>query len=1162
MKIRFLIIFIIIGIASLGFLSAEAVHDEQSSRESDDPRIAVKADSAYVVWVEGSGRESSDIYFTKITSGAKTEEPINITNGSSIYPRPQVHVYEKNVYLLWEDRTEKDGIDQIYFSKSSDDGESFSKPEILGPKDQTIYRPFSIHQVNDKLYVFGSNWDRATQQNNVVYFASNDFGETFLPQRVVFDHEQSDQEIQVQVHDDTIYVLSDDRNDFDERGSIYLRKILPDGTLTEIVNVNGGSSAVTYPKFAVSGDDIYVSWRDRVDDRWFQAFTKSNDGGNSFDPPRILDSDPKSIDTLGPNGDFIFAYGNLVHVLWESEYWDGETQTFKTFMANSDNKGKDFLILQVPLEEKFLERGTIVSKMDKGILHQMGITVKNPPYHHTAVYFSSIPSDEENESKDILEDLSVQVKWMPDFESDGDHVHFITPGGYNRDCILYSHSNDGGKSFGNVVNLSPNANDFECLGIKPDLSKPLKQTSSGADIHEIQCKDDLSKGYLLVLREGNGQPLCVMSLNYHKMIERNYVSEKSFETIALSAARDYLASHPKLSENILQDSLELDVYLTRHSIPPAYVINGSFDSQNPIYSGDVDDASHTIEMILVQNNKIHHAKIDDTFLLTPLEEEQRHPLQSTIVSPTLKTILSPGERINNKGLIPLVITEVSEGGYDETTHWTFQSIGYQGDNRDKKWGILPDSYRLGETVDENGKDAIDRERMPENFGIPLPLFIFPVFCGDERIEGESGWHYSLPTRTDTSMVFYTSTDKGIYPDQDGMYDIKFVSMFKTETSLSDNLLVISNHTLLCPLETERNDATHAYYTHLQFKIDDEWTASYYAPDSQVSSSELHEHATILAKVFGDKFDFSQPKFHLQDPRINFEQTDPDMVHRISEDATLGLLFETLEMKLDENCFVFPNKREFCNTDEYLLKFYVNDVQMDDISQYLISDDDKILISYGPKSDQEIPSQLEELESIAKYNYVSLDKLMNMDIGTVSEGTYNGDLGFKTVEKLFTIDMENQETRHSLETRITQKQHEYDSFLKDTKATVVLENLKNEITKLKSELDSLNDTKFTSEQIFQKIGEIEDENKKMYFLGVDKYRDFILAKKQVEGPLQEKTSEHIKVKINSEKKSLEIMLPTAIKSNSTQIEQFTSIIEANMPEDIDWELIILKDELEG
>jgi hypothetical protein len=237
---------------------------------------------------------------------------------------------------------------------------------------------------------------------------------------------------------------------------------------------------------------------------------------------------------------------------------------------------------------------------------------------------------------------------------------------------------------------------------------------------------------------------------------------------------------------------------------------------------------------------------------------------------------------------------------------------------------LPEKYAISETVDENGNDAIDRKLMPENFGIPLPLFIFPMLCdGQERIDGESGWHYTLPTRNNTSMVFFRSTDKGILPDENGIYDIRFVSMFKTEVELPENIQVITNYTMLCPFEKTINDATHGYYTRLQFKFDDSWQKSK-PSDSSTDLGQVHERATILVKVFGDKFDFSSPKFHLQDPRINIEPSDPNLIHRNSKDATLGLFFDTIGFQLSQDCFVFPDGRKFCNDSDYFLKFYVND----------------------------------------------------------------------------------------------------------------------------------------------------------------------------------------------------------------------------------------------
>jgi len=1104
--------------------SADAHHDDNTSRGSSDPKIAVNGNDVYVTWLESINSQFGDVYFVKITDGKTLEEPVNITKGASFYPRPQIHVAEDNVYLLWEDRTDGDGNDQIFFAKSNDGGKSFSEPKILPENNQSIYRPFSIHQVNDVVYMFASNWNQDTRQSSIVFVTSDDFGDTFSEPAMLFNHEQSDQEIQVQVHNGTIYVLSDDRKDFEEKGSMYLRKILPDGTLTDLVNVNGGKTTVTYPQFAVSGENVYVSWRDRVfekgnygiTERWYPVFTKSHDGGKSFDDPTILDSDSNSIDIVSTEGDFVFAFDDSVYILWKSEYYDGTIQSFKIYLAQSNNKGKDFTTKQVPLNEKILEHGYMITGIgNNDNLHQMAITTKNPPFNDAAVYFSSMKSGAPTTPVDILRDVSTRIGWMPDFTSNGNNIYFVTEGNGNQNCILYSHSDDGGKSFSKVINISPNGTPKTCLGIEDEISSPKKQTDLGVKIEDVICDEERSKGYILALRDSH--PICVTSLSYDAMLEREIIDEQSFERISLSAAKNYLLSHPKISTGIVNDSLELETYMTRHSVPPAFVIRGSFETTSTIYDGDADPFNHTVEITLVQNNKIHLATIDETYSLFESDlQDERHPRLSTIVSPTLKTILSSGDRINNKGMIPLVITEVSEGGYPNTTYWTFQSIGYQGDNKDKQWGILPDQYRIAETVDQDGNDAIDRERMPENFGIPMPLFIFPLICeGDKRIEGESGWHYTLPTRTDTTEVHYRSTDKGIYPDESGIYHIQFVSMFKPEVELRPNIQIITNETVLCPMENARNDATHAYYVNLEYKIDDDWAASQYSTES-TTQDNIHEHATILAKIFGDKFDFTPSYFQLQDPRINFEPAEPNLIHRMSDGATIGFLFETLEMELSSQCFVFSNGRAFCNNDEGELKFYINGQKKDDITEYVLFDDDKILISYGSETEPEIAKQLEELESIAKYNYLSIENLMTLDVGTVREGTYSADLGFKTAEKLMRMEMEKH-TEDTLEKNLSQ---------------------------------------YTSEEMFERISEIEIENIKMYKLGPEEYERHVAAKRLLEQGMKESMEwdSSFIVQINPETKSLEVVLPKHMESDAERTVQLESLIEGRIQDGISWRII--------
>ena len=1168
-----------ITLVSFGMIPAYAHHDDDTSRGSNDPKIVVNGNDAYVVWLESNNSQFGDVYFVKITDGKIVEEPANITKGSSFYPRPQIHVSENNVYLLWEDRTSEKGNDRMFFAKSNDDGKIFSEPKSLLEEEQSFFRPSSIHQINDVVYVFGSHWSKETQQNNIVFLQSHNFGDTFSEPTILFNHEQSDQEIRVQVYGDTIYILSDDRTDFDEKGSLYLRKILPDGTLTDLVNVNGGKTTVTHPQFAVSGENVYVSWRDRVNEkgnygiteRWYQVFTKSHDGGDIFDDVITLDSDPESIDTVGTEGDFVFAFDDSVYVLWKSEYYDGATQSFKIYMAQSDNKGKDFTTNQVPLNDKIPQHGYMVTELENNNLHQMAITTKNPPFNDAAVYFSSMNSDLRTVPVDILKDISIQIGWMPDFASNGNDLYFVTEGNHDQKCILYSYSNDGGKSFSDVVNISPNGTPKMCLGIEEDIESPKQQTNLGVKIEDIRCDEERSKGYILALHKRDSHPICVTSLSYNAMLEREIIDEQSFEILALSAAKNYLLSHPKISTDIIDNSLELETYMTRHSIPPAFVIRGTFETTSPIYDDDADPFNHNVEITLVQNNKIHLASIDETYSLFESDlQEENHPRLSTIVSPTLKTILTPGDRIDNKGLIPLVITEVSQGGYDKTTHWTFQSIGYQGDNRYEQWGFLPDQYRISETVDQDGNDAIDRERMPENFGIPMPLFGFPVMCGDERIDGESGWHYTLPTRTDTTEVHYRSTDKGIYPDDDGVYHIRFVSMFKPEVMLLPNMQVITNETVLCPMENVRNDATHAYYTNLEYKIDDDWTASYYSSKSNTGSTDTHKHATILAKVFGDRFDFTHSDFQLQDPRINFEHAEPDVIHRTSQDATIGLLFDTLGMQLSSQCFVFSDGREFCSSDEDELKFYVNDQKKEDISEYIFSEDDRILISYGSENESEIKEQLSELESTAQYNYYSLAKLMTVDVGTVSDGTYDKDLGFETAKKLIEFDMQRNEEQHTLEYTLSQKQATYDKLVEQGKEQTTIQSMSDEIQKLKIQMDELftNIAQYPTEEIFQKIEMIESENIIMYKLRPETYQEYVDAKNTLEDTIKEnhwngKSFEEkmqsfplLSVQINVDSKNLEVILHRDVKYDDAKIYQYELIIENIVPDNIHWTLVFL------
>jgi hypothetical protein len=124
----------------------------------------------------------------------------------------------------------------------------------------------------------------------------------------------------------------------------------------------------------------------------------------------------------------------------------------------------------------------------------------------------------------------------------------------------------------------------------------------------------------------------------------------------------------------------------------------------------------------------------------------------------------------------------------------------------------------------------------------------------------------------------------------------------------------------------------------------------------------HSHAAILLKVFGDKFDFSLPAYQVKSPWIHFEKSDGTTVHKHAKGVTLGYLFQSLKLKLDDNCFVFQDGRSFCTNNDYSLKFYINGNKVNDVINYEPMDNDRILITYGAETPEEIKGYLSELNN--------------------------------------------------------------------------------------------------------------------------------------------------------------------------------------------------------
>ena len=122
----------------------------------------------------------------------------------------------------------------------------------------------------------------------------------------------------------------------------------------------------------------------------------------------------------------------------------------------------------------------------------------------------------------------------------------------------------------------------------------------------------------------------------------------------------------------------------------------------------------------------------------------------------------------------------------------------------------------------------------------------------------------------------------------------------------------------------------------------------------------HDHANFMVFINGEEINFALPQYIVKAKEVHIEDMNGNVIHKHATGITLGYFFKTLGFKFDENCFVFDNKKEYCNEGDKTLKFYVNNERNYEYDKYEIKDLDKYLISYGNDSEEEIKKQLSSI----------------------------------------------------------------------------------------------------------------------------------------------------------------------------------------------------------
>lgn len=135
-------------------------------------------------------------------------------------------------------------------------------------------------------------------------------------------------------------------------------------------------------------------------------------------------------------------------------------------------------------------------------------------------------------------------------------------------------------------------------------------------------------------------------------------------------------------------------------------------------------------------------------------------------------------------------------------------------------------------------------------------------------------------------------------------------------------------------------------------------STYFSPLGLVGSA--HDHADFKVYLDGQAVNFSQPQYQLRHPNIHVEGGDGDVIHMHSAHVTIGGFVQTLSLHFNSTCFVLDAEQSFCNGGGKTLKFYVNGQPNAQFDAYVLRHLDRILVSYGDETAEELQQQLDSI----------------------------------------------------------------------------------------------------------------------------------------------------------------------------------------------------------
>ena len=316
-------------------------------------QIAAIDNNVYLIWQESitdnSNEKNYDIYFKKSEDQGNTfSKPINLSNNTGFSEHPQIAVSKNGIFIVWADNTDSNNT-EIMFTKSIDDGTAFSKVINLSNNSKNSNN-VEISAFDENVYVVWQDIDHNNNNKNssIMFKSSLDSGNTFNG-TIQLATNTNDAYPKVNSYQDYVYIVWNSENnslskDIENSGLFFIKSSDKGNTFENsirIVHYNFGESQIS-----VSKDEVLIGWgglhAKNIKDIYF---VKSDDNGTSFTDPYTLQvTKPENknySDKINHPTNVEIAHDDPSNIVWQ-DVISKENQDI--FIANIKN---DFLSTKI-----------------------------------------------------------------------------------------------------------------------------------------------------------------------------------------------------------------------------------------------------------------------------------------------------------------------------------------------------------------------------------------------------------------------------------------------------------------------------------------------------------------------------------------------------------------------------------------------------------------------------------------------------------------------------------------------------------------------------------------------------------------------------------------------------------------------------------------------